>query len=95
MLILYITAFWICALALLLLGHDLTTSLSSSVACLSNIGPGLGSVGPALHYADIQIAGKWLLSFAMLLGRLEIYAVVVLFIPSLWRTQRAMRRVDL
>ncbi|UCG38298.1 MAG: TrkH family potassium uptake protein, partial [bacterium] len=64
---------------------DLVTAFSASVACLSNIGPGLGKVGAVENYAWISPAGKWLLSFLMLAGRLELYSVLVLFVPATWR----------
>jgi trk system potassium uptake protein TrkH len=50
-----------------------------------NIGPGLGLVGPADNYAHIPVLGKWLLILCMLLGRLEIYTVLILFVPEFWR----------
>jgi trk system potassium uptake protein TrkH len=52
---------------------------------LGNIGPGLGSVGPAENYALIHPIGKWFLSFLMLLGRLELFTILVLFSPSFWK----------
>lgn len=66
-------------------GADLVTAFSASVACLSNIGPGLGEVGAAQNYAWISSAGKWFLSFLMLAGRLELYAILILFVPAAWR----------
>jgi trk system potassium uptake protein TrkH len=54
-------------------------------ATLGNIGPGLGSVGPSDNYAHIPTIGKWILTFFMLAGRLEIYTVLILFAPSYWR----------
>ena len=68
-----------------LLGLDLLTSLGAVAATLGNIGPGLGRVGPTDNYAFIPPAGKWVLSFLMLLGRLELFTVIVLFSPSYWR----------
>lgn len=68
-----------------LLGLDLVSALGSVAATLGNIGPGLGSVGPTDNYAHIPVAGKWILSFFMLAGRLEIYTVLILFAPSFWR----------
>ena len=47
--------------------------------------PGIGNVGPALNYSEIQMAGKWFLSFLMLVGRLELFTVLVLFSPLFWR----------
>lgn len=72
-------------LAMTLLSVDLVTSFSSMVACLSNIGPGLGTVGPAENYASIPAAGKWVLSFMMIVGRLEIYTVLVLLTRTFWK----------
>jgi len=66
-------------------GLDPLTSMTSVVACLSNIGPGLGSVGPTESFAHISDFGKAVLSFCMLIGRLEYFTVVVLFLPSLWK----------
>ncbi len=64
---------------------DLTTASSSVIAALGNIGPGLSGVGPVEHYAWISIPGKWVLIFAMLLGRLEIFTVLVIFRLSAWK----------
>jgi len=64
---------------------DLITAFSASVACLSNIGPGLGQVGAVQNYAWISPAGKWVLSFLMLAGRLELYSILILFVPDTWR----------
>ena len=67
------------------LGNDLDTSIGAVAATLGNIGPGIGGVGPAFNYADIHVAGKWFLSFLMLVGRLELFTVLVLFSPLFWR----------
>jgi len=64
---------------------DLVTAFSASVACLSNIGPGLGQVGAMENYSWISPVGKWVLSFLMLAGRLELYAILILFMPAAWR----------
>lgn len=82
---LYIGIFVAASLAMAALGLDLVTAGGAVVACLSNIGPGLGEVGPAGHYGEIGGAGKTILSICMLLGRLEILTVLVLFFPSFWR----------
>ena len=55
------------------------------MACLSNIGPGLGDVGPTNNYSTIPVAGKWVLSLLMIIGRLELYTVLVLFTASYWK----------
>ncbi len=64
---------------------DLTTSLSAVIACMSNIGPGLASVGPTGNFAHIPASGKLVLSLLMLVGRLEIYTVIIVFAPAFWR----------
>lgn len=64
---------------------DLVTALAASVATLSNIGPGLGKVGAAQNYAWISIPGKGILTFLMLAGRLELYSILILFLPSTWK----------
>lgn len=72
-------------LALTAMNLDLTTSFSAALTCLSNVGPGLGSVGPVDNFSHLPDAAKWLLSLCMLLGRLEIYAIFMLFVPEFWR----------
>ena len=67
------------------LGYDMDTSFGASAACLANIGPGIGQVGPVENYAHFPVSGKWFLSFIMLLGRLELFTVLILFAPSFWR----------
>ena len=66
-------------------GRDLLTAIGATAACLGNIGPGLGSVGPVETYAHFHLWEKWLLMFLMLVGRLELYTVLVLFLPDTWR----------
>ncbi|MCK5135748.1 MAG: TrkH family potassium uptake protein [Bacteroidales bacterium] len=67
------------------MGNDFDTSVGAVAATLGNIGPGIGAVGPSMNYADIHVAGKWFLSFLMLVGRLELFTVLVLFSPLFWR----------
>lgn len=64
---------------------DLVTAFSASIAALSNIGPGLGKVGATQNYAWVSMPGKWLLSFLMLAGRLELYSILILFLPTTWK----------
>lgn len=64
---------------------DLETAFSASIAALSNIGPGLAHVGPMENYSWVTTQGKWLLTFLMLAGRLELYSILILFVPSAWR----------
>jgi trk system potassium uptake protein TrkH len=77
--------FVLSGLALAAMGVDVLTAFSAVVACIGNIGPGLGEVGPVDNYAAIPALGKWVLAFCMLLGRLEIYTILVLCIPEFWR----------
>jgi trk system potassium uptake protein TrkH len=72
-------------LAVCAFGIDLVTSATSVLATLNNIGPGLSLVGPSQNYETMPLLVKLLLSLFMILGRLEFYAVVVLFIPGFWR----------
>ncbi|MBL0421761.1 TrkH family potassium uptake protein [Ramlibacter sp. AW1] len=70
---------------LLLSGLDLVTSFSAVIVCVNNIGPGLGLVGPAGNFAALTDFQLWVLSFSMLLGRLELLSVLVLFTSAFWR----------
>jgi trk system potassium uptake protein TrkH len=85
MFILYMTVFILSSLALAWLGHDALTSISAVAATLGNVGPGLGSVGPVENYSHFSLTAKWICTFCMLVGRLEIYSVIVLFFPEFWR----------
>lgn len=71
--------------ALMMSGLDLITALTAVVACITNAGPGLGSVGPSQNYASLSDVQKWLCVVVMLLGRLEIFTVFILFTPSYWK----------
>ena len=66
-------------------GIDIETAFTSSIACLGNIGPGLSKVGPSENFAWMADSAKWLLSIAMLIGRLEVYTVIVLLLPQFWK----------
>ncbi len=68
-----------------IMGYDLDTSIGAVATCIGNIGPGLGEVGPAANFAHIPDFGKWFLAILMLIGRLEIFTVVLLFSPYFWR----------
>ncbi len=67
------------------LGLDIITSSTAVISAMSNVGPALGDVGPTDNYSSIPTAGKWILIVCMLMGRLEIYTVVVLFVPHFWK----------
>ena len=66
-------------------GVDVVTSFTSALACIGNVGPGIGAVGPMDNYAGLPPLAKWILSLDMLLGRLEIYTVVILFVPRFYK----------
>lgn len=80
---LYVASFTFMYLALAATGLDLMTAFSAVAACINNLGPGLGSVGA--NYAGLHDPAKWILCFAMLLGRLEIFTLLVLLTPAFWR----------
>ena len=79
----YVIAYLVLVVCLLATGMDFLTAYSAVGACINNLGPGLGAV--AAHYGDISNTAKWLLCFAMLLGRLEVFTLLVLFSPTFWR----------
>ncbi|NOZ24771.1 MAG: TrkH family potassium uptake protein [Nitrospirae bacterium] len=72
-------------LVMALLGTDIITAASTVVSALCNVGPALGGAGPAENYAALPQAAKWVLVFCMLVGRLEVYTVIILFIPHFWK----------
>jgi trk system potassium uptake protein TrkH len=79
-------SFSVFAIALSALGLDYLTAMSGALTALANVGPGLGDViGPTGNFASLPDSAKWLLSAAMLLGRLELFTVLILFAPSFWR----------
>ncbi|MCW9024221.1 MAG: TrkH family potassium uptake protein [Gammaproteobacteria bacterium] len=79
----YVAAFSIIMLIMMLTGLDQVTAFSAVAATMNNLGPGLGEV--ALNYAGLEPVAKWVLCFAMLLGRLEIFTLLVLLTPSFWK----------
>ena len=82
----FLFIFLIIAMLLSISGLDFITSISGAASSISNVGPGLGDIiGPNGNYKDIPDTSKWILSAGMLLGRLELFAVLVLFFPSFWR----------
>jgi len=82
---LYISIFIISSFIMSILGLDIVSAMASVAATLGNVGPGLGLVGPAQTYAFIPPLGKIVLILCMLLGRLEIYTVLILVIPEFWK----------
>ena len=83
---LYLVIFFLITALLSLSGLDFVTSISGAATSISNVGPGLGStVGPSGNFASLPELSKWILSLGMILGRLELFAILVLFLPSFWR----------
>lgn len=81
----YIMTFLFGTLIMSLLGLDFSSAVGASIATLGNIGPGLGLVGPTGNYAEIHSVGKWFLSVMMLMGRLELFTVMILFSSAFWK----------
>ncbi len=82
---LFIAVFVVGSLLVAATGMDVVSSAAAVIACLANIGPGLGSVGPVDNFAHVPDFGKGVLIVCMLMGRLELFTVLVLFFPSFWR----------
>ncbi len=82
---LYMGLFAFATLLLTILEQDFVTAIGAVAATLGNIGPGFGMVGPVENYAQIPVIGKWILIWCMLLGRLEIFTVIVFLVPEFWR----------
>ena len=82
---LYFMCVVILVFALLLTGLDFTSSLSAIIACFNNAGPGLGQVGPSTNYASLSDLQKSICAFAMILGRVQIFSIIILFVPEFWR----------
>jgi trk system potassium uptake protein TrkH len=84
-LFMYVTCVVVLTLLLTASGLDELTAFSAAVASLNNLGPGLGDVGPASTYAVLTDFQTWICSFAMLLGRLELFTLLVVLTPAFWR----------
>ena len=83
---LYIIIFFSITALLSLSGLDFVTSISGAATSISNVGPGLGTViGPNGNFSQVPDISKWILSMGMILGRLELFAILVLFLPSFWQ----------
>lgn len=83
---LYIIIFFLLTALLSLTGLDFITSISGAATSISNVGPGLGSIiGPDGNFSQLPDISKWILSFGMILGRLELFAILTLFLPSFWK----------
>ncbi len=92
----YLAIYMFCFIAILFIvsfnGFDIETTFSAAATCFNNVGPGLGSVGPTGSFANFSDISKYTLSVAMLLGRLEIYPMLLLFSPRLWIKSKAKKQ---
>ena len=86
---LYFGTMLVLTFALLATGLDLVSSFSAVVGSINNVGPGLGAVGPSTNFSALSDAQTWICTAAMLIGRLEIFSVLVLFTAHFWRKQLA------
>ena len=84
-LLIYLLTFVFGAFVMSIMGYDLQTSLGAVATCLGNVGPGIGKVGPVDNFAFLSSTAKVFLSFIMLLGRLELFTILILFTPFFWR----------
>ena len=81
----YISTFALGVIVMAAIGLDFESAIGASASSIGNIGPAIGSLGPVNNYAHIPDIGKWFLSFLMLLGRLEIFTILIIFTPAFWR----------
>ena len=82
----YFIIFFVLTALLSLTGLDFVTSISGAATSISNVGPGLGTIiGPNGDFSSLPDSSKWILTFGMILGRLELFAILVLFLPSFWK----------
>ncbi len=81
----YLMIFGISSFVMTILGLEIHSAMGSVAACMANIGPGLGSTGPVSNFSNVPEVGKWVLSFLMMLGRLEIFTVLIIFSPAFWK----------
>ena len=83
--VVYFIIFVTGAIIMSFMGYDLVSAMGASIACLGNIGPAWGDFGPTDDYAHVPITGKWVLLILMMIGRLELFTVLVIFTPWFWR----------
>ncbi|BEG97820.1 TrkH family potassium uptake protein [Bacteroides sedimenti] len=84
---LYITTFVVGSLIMMAMGTGLVESFGTVASCLGSVGPGLGSYGPSFSWSTLPDGGKWLLSFLMLAGRMELFALFLIFTPRFWKNR--------
>lgn len=80
----YLICIFVSWTVLMFLGIGLTESFSLVVSSLGNVGPGLGAFGPVFSWSALPDVAKWLVSFLMLIGRLELFGILLMFAPSFW-----------
>ena len=83
---LYFMSVAVLTFTLLISGLDFVSAFSAVIACINNAGPGLGAVGPASNYQGLTDFQTWICALSMLIGRLEIFTVLILFTPHFWRS---------
>ena len=83
--ILYMLSFIIGSIGFSIIGLDFVSSIGVAASSLGNVGPALGEFGPSFNFSSLSMAGKWWASFLMLLGRLELFTVLILFTPFFWK----------
>jgi trk system potassium uptake protein len=83
--VVYFLIFLLGALIMSFMGYDFMSAMGASIACLGNIGPAWGDFGPTEEYAHVPYAGKWILLILMMIGRLELFTVLVILTPWFWR----------
>ncbi|MCB0602601.1 MAG: TrkH family potassium uptake protein [Saprospiraceae bacterium] len=85
-LLIYLLVFLSGSVVVAFLGMDFISAIGAVATCLANVGPGIGTVGPVNNFAAVPDAAKWFLSFLMLLGRLELFTILLLFTPYFWKS---------
>jgi trk system potassium uptake protein len=85
--IIYVTIFGVGSLIMTLMGMDVVAAVGAVATSLGNVGPGLGEVGPSGNFSSVPTEGKWFLAFLMMLGRLELFTILILFTGYFWRKQ--------
>lgn len=85
--LIYLIVFFVGCLVMSAMGLDFMTAVGTVTATLGNIGPGIGKVGPVDNFSHIPTLGKWFLSFLMIMGRLELFTILILFLPQFWRNR--------
>lgn len=84
-LLIYLMSFILGSVIITIMGMDFMSAIGASATCLSNVGPGIGTVGPVDNFSAVPDAAKWVLSFLMILGRLELFTVLILFTSYFWK----------